>query len=259
MDEKRKKSALILLLVVVFIVGAVFFYEEDRTEDEETEETDEVSITGNLACREDDDERRWYLRQKEGDDDSMTRLVIGEDICKKDNQECLYFLEKECRLSGNKIEVVGKREDGFLKISDIDFLDDFDCSFEFSDFSTQEEYEIENVFVNFETRPQAEEFRTRIKETAEEGPNFAGKFSYAEWGCGTYCGAGSITDLTTGEIVEFGLINSHGVNFEKGSRLLIIDPPEKLDYIQEGDLLENIKSEYYLINEEGELFLLCRH
>jgi hypothetical protein len=43
-------------------------------------------------------------------------------------------------------------------------------------------------------------FRTMIRKAAAGGPNFAGHFTVAEWGCGAGCVSVAIIDATTGSI-----------------------------------------------------------
>jgi hypothetical protein len=45
-------------------------------------------------------------------------------------------------------------------------------------------------------------FRTRIREAARNGPNFAGHYSIAEWGCGTSCVSIAVIDAETGAVYE---------------------------------------------------------
>ncbi len=39
--------------------------------------------------------------------------------------------------------------------------------------------------VDLESHPLAKRYRTRLREGAAEGPNFAGHFTIVGWGCGT--------------------------------------------------------------------------
>lgn len=48
-------------------------------------------------------------------------------------------------------------------------------------------------------------FRTRLKQAATEGVNFAGHYKIAVVGCGTGCTFGWVIDLTTGQIYDLGL------------------------------------------------------
>ena len=43
-------------------------------------------------------------------------------------------------------------------------------------------------------------FRTMIRESAAEGPNFAGHYTVAEWGCGAGCVSVVLVDAATGTI-----------------------------------------------------------
>lgn len=43
-------------------------------------------------------------------------------------------------------------------------------------------------------------FRTRLREAAQEGPNFAGHYTIASWGCGTGCLNFAVIDLKTGRV-----------------------------------------------------------
>jgi hypothetical protein len=48
------------------------------------------------------------------------------------------------------------------------------------------------------TKRQA--FRTRIQEAARKGPNFAGHYTVAEWGCGSGCVSIAIVDAVSGRL-----------------------------------------------------------
>ena len=47
---------------------------------------------------------------------------------------------------------------------------------------------------------EARTYRTRLKEAAQEKPNFAGHFIVTTWGCGTECVQGAIIDAKTGNV-----------------------------------------------------------
>jgi hypothetical protein len=83
------------------------------------------------------------------------------------------------------------------------------------------------------------EFRTRIREGAAEGPNFAGHFTVADWGCGAGCVSFVVIDAASGTIYKppfkvlgwepvmyEGKIAADGeifepLDFRKDSRLLV--------------------------------------
>lgn len=82
-------------------------------------------------------------------------------------------------------------------------------------------------------------FRTMIRKDAKKGPNFAGHYTIARWGCGSYCVSMALIDAKTGTIQRsdpFGILghfsgNYHGdtpdkdapqLEFQLNSRLLIV-------------------------------------
>ena len=79
-----------------------------------------------------------------------------------------------------------------------------------------------------------------IRKQAAEGPNFAGHYTVAIWGCGTSCAQFAIVDNATGEVFdppfdgvtwgdERGDLKKFGIHFGDDSSLLIVQgcPEEK--------------------------------
>lgn len=76
-------------------------------------------------------------------------------------------------------------------------------------------------------------FRTTIRESAQDGPNFAGHYTLAEWGCGAGCVSMAIVDAKTGQTFDgpFSLLGydlsyvyeggEEQLEFRIGSRLII--------------------------------------
>ena len=48
--------------------------------------------------------------------------------------------------------------------------------------------------------PSERMFTTKLSEAAREAPNFAGHYRIPSWGCGTFCAAGAVIDLQTGDV-----------------------------------------------------------
>jgi hypothetical protein len=65
--------------------------------------------------------------------------------------------------------------------------------------------------------PQARRFRTRLREQVQFGPNFAGYFTLARWGCGAGCVVFAVIDARTGE-VYFAPFTTEGAYLSKGER-----------------------------------------
>jgi hypothetical protein len=68
-------------------------------------------------------------------------------------------------------------------------------------------------------RPADKLFRTRIREGAAAGPNFAGHFTIAEWGCGSACVSVAVVNAKTGDVYDgpFGILG-YGQSFEYADR-----------------------------------------
>src|SRR5579871_3265627 len=70
-----------------------------------------------------------------------------------------------------------------------------------------EQYKVANKFAGkpatpiLRTRLQRN-FRSMIVEAAEKGPNFAGHYTLAEWGCGAGCMSMAIVDNATGRTFD---------------------------------------------------------
>ena len=48
--------------------------------------------------------------------------------------------------------------------------------------------------------PLARSYRTRLREGAKEGPNFAGHYTVVYWGCGSDCRIFAVVDAKTGKV-----------------------------------------------------------
>jgi hypothetical protein len=62
-------------------------------------------------------------------------------------------------------------------------------------------------------------FRTQIRDQSAAGPNFAGRFTIASWGCGTECVGGAMIDGKLGTILDlpFETITWAPGRFEDGA------------------------------------------
>jgi hypothetical protein len=140
----------------------------------------------------------------------------------------------------------------------------------FDDFPTVEKFQGKPHRVDLSSHPNARTFRTRLREGAQKGANFAGHFALVSWGCGNECGQGLVIDLRTGKV--YGLAEppserssgragsvkgdvlefSRGVKFRLTSKLLIADPPCPNDYnpcVSFGRSGEPIR--YYIMEDDG--------
>ena len=78
--------------------------------------------------------------------------------------------------------------------------------------------------VRLASAPYGRMYRTRLREGAGRGPNFAGHFTVVLWGCGTGCQMVAVVDARTGRLSRETLLAANGVDYRRTSRLLLADP-----------------------------------
>jgi hypothetical protein len=86
--------------------------------------------------------------------------------------------------------------------------------------------------LNLRSAKNANTFRTRLREGAKEGVNFAGHYTLVQWGCGTGCLDVGVIDVKTGTVyfpeelgglgVWFWSDNEEALQFKPNSRLLVL-------------------------------------
>lgn len=87
-----------------------------------------------------------------------------------------------------------------------------------------------NKELNFKKYEYKKMFITATKEGVKEyGVNFAGKFCFVSWGCGSPCQTSAVVDMESG-IVYNGLPSAVGYKFKKNSKILIVNPPDSTNY-----------------------------
>ncbi len=90
---------------------------------------------------------------------------------------------------------------------------------------------------------EARMFRTELRRQAARGPDFAGHYTLALWGCGAGCANGAVIDARSGRVsfLPFSfedvwdggrIVCGHGSSFDVTSELLVIEgrvsPGEKI-------------------------------
>lgn len=87
-----------------------------------------------------------------------------------------------------------------------------------------------NKELNFQEYEHKKMFITATKKgVKEKRVNFAGKFCFVFWGCGSPCQISAVVDMETG-IVYNGLPSALGYKFKKDSNILIVNPPDSTNY-----------------------------
>lgn len=130
---------------------------------------------------------------------------------------------------------------------------------QFEDYPVNEKFYGRHVRVDLSSHSMARMYRTKLREGAKEGPNFAGHYALVSWGCGNECQGNLVIDLRTGKVYglaeppfDRALVSSRGVDFRLTSRLIIVDPPCPKDYdtcVSYGRTGEPVR--YYLIQDNG--------
>jgi len=69
----------------------------------------------------------------------------------------------------------------------------------------------------------AQKYRTKLKEGARKGPNFAGHYTIVTIGCGTECQENWLIDTQTGKILT-RIHSMIGLKYQLDSALMIINP-----------------------------------
>jgi hypothetical protein len=75
----------------------------------------------------------------------------------------------------------------------------------------------------FATATGSRRFKTVLTAATEAGPNFAGHYTVAMWGCGSPCVSLAIIDAITGQIVFVSNPSARAPMFRRDSRLLVFD------------------------------------
>lgn len=107
--------------------------------------------------------------------------------------------------------------------------------------------------------PLAREHDASIRAALQAGPNFAGKFSVAEWECGSNCKDHAVVDVETGRVVAYNLTTEYGVAYTVKDTLFTTNPLENLpppadgEYEAENQLfsIARVPREYYRLTTDA--------
>ena len=108
-----------------------------------------------------------------------------------------------------------------------------------------DQYPVEEVWsgtpaaVDHEASKAWRPYRSNLRRAQSTGPNFAGRFTLAQWNCGARCTQIVLLETSTGKPVG-ELRAATGVRFRLDSELLIADPPESIPAKE-----KNVRTRYY--------------
>jgi hypothetical protein len=115
-----------------------------------------------------------------------------------------------------------------------------------------EQYSVSKTFsgkpaaVNLRSHPKARLFRTALKLGSEKGPNFAGHYTVATWGCGSDCRMVAVIDAITGKVYFAPFQVSTGASFHVDSRLLVANESEIERYLAGEEMLDVYMPGWYI-------------
>jgi hypothetical protein len=102
----------------------------------------------------------------------------------------------------------------------------------FQDFPATHIFKGKPARVDVNSRPDARMFRTQLRTQAAEGPDFAGHYKIATWGCGSSCESFAIVDSITGKVWFPPVLSEiswngwdgddYGLKFKLTSKLLVL-------------------------------------
>ncbi|HEX6037541.1 MAG TPA: hypothetical protein VFZ20_05870, partial [Longimicrobium sp.] len=96
----------------------------------------------------------------------------------------------------------------------------------FADHPARETFTGTPAPVDLASAEGARQIGTVLREAARKGPNFAGRYTFVQWGCGTSCQSFAIIDARTGRVTFGGRPLSVGAGYRLDSELLVADPPD---------------------------------
>lgn len=124
---------------------------------------------------------------------------------------------------------------------------------QFDDFPAGHIYRGLPAAVNFRSNPKASTYRTRLGQAAPKGPDFAGHFTVADWGCGSSCQSQTFIDATNGAVID-GVSTERGAWYQLDSDLFIADPKND-EVAYEDDPINSAPISYYVMRK-GKLSLV---
>jgi len=81
---------------------------------------------------------------------------------------------------------------------------------------------VENPNLDLTSNPTARTYPTSLRREMAQGPNFAGHYRVAVWGCGTSCSMFAVVNLATGRVITpEGFSHTSGVYFGVDSQTLL--------------------------------------
>ncbi len=105
--------------------------------------------------------------------------------------------------------------------------------------------------LDLQSNREAVHFRTQLQEGYQaKKANFAGHYTFVDWGCGSPCQSSLLIDRTTGRIYDSPTA-SLGYEFRIDSRMLIVNPPDSTGFYEDCYYCKPI---IYIFDEQTKTF-----
>lgn len=125
----------------------------------------------------------------------------------------------------------------------------------FEDYRVSEKFKGKPAPVNLRSAHGASMFKTKLREGAKKGPNFAGHYTVVTWGCGSDCRMVAIVDAKTGRVYiapfEVSILADAGYRLD--SRLLVANPPEETGWYENGGQMRDVYKPSWWVWRNGRL------
>ncbi len=90
------------------------------------------------------------------------------------------------------------------------------------------------ALVDFNSNDRARTYKTVLTAAESNGPNFAGHYTIATWGCGTECQSIAVIDSLDGRVYD-GVGSQVGMDYNINSKLLVVNPPYNIYELYNND------------------------
>ncbi len=123
----------------------------------------------------------------------------------------------------------------------------------FEDFKVVNTLDTKHAILDLKSNINAYNFRTLIRiKYSEKNANFAGHYTFVDWGCGSPCYNSLLIDRQTGKIYD-SPDAVFGYDFRSNSRMLIVNPPDSNGFYSDFGYSKPV---IYIFDEHTKKFLL---
>jgi len=159
-----------------------------------------------------------------------------------DGSDCAFYDQNY--MSNNRVCIPKVIVDRIEKIGSIPTFEKYPVAEKSGNYSAD---------LDLTSHPRAKIFKSVLSSAYSKGPNFAGHYTVATWGCGSPCQLVAVMNHEDGKVFFLPHSTQVGSDFKLDSNLFITNPPEVLDeYRAEAEKhysplmsWEKFSSEYY--------------